>query len=136
MGRDQAIADVAEKFFRAIEAGDIETVAGCYADDVRIWHNYTDVVSTKQENIEVLRGFIARSASRSYEERDLQTFPGGFVQQHRLVARAPDGYVLELPACLVCEVENGRIVSLREYFDPAALPEWFERTEHLTRSDT
>ena len=54
-------------------------------------------------------------------DRRLVAFPGGFVQQHLLIAEFANGKVLELPACIVCAVSGGRITRLDEYFDSKPL---------------
>jgi ketosteroid isomerase-like protein len=41
------------------------------------------------------------------------------VQQHVLRGVAPNGTALEIPACIVCTVRDGRIVRLEEYLDSA-----------------
>lgn len=115
---------LARRFFAAIEAGDAEAVAGCYAPDATIWHNYDDATQTRAENVAVLSGFVSRTRERRYTEIELKTWDGGFAQQHVLVAVARGGAVLRLPAALFCDVEDGRIVRLREYFDQAAVTVW------------
>ena len=51
-----------------------------------------------------------------YEAVRLAPVPGGFVQQHVVRGRA-----LVLPAVVVCQVRDGRITRLDEYFDSAQL---------------
>src|SRR5581483_10056304 len=97
------------RFFDAIEAGDIDAVAACYADDVVVWHNTDGLSSSKAENLKVLAGFVKHTPFRRYEDRRVAVFPGGFVQQHRLVSARPDGTPLALHAAIVCEVKDGRI---------------------------
>lgn len=123
------IRELANRFFAAIEQGDAAAVAGCYAPDAVIWHNYDRATQTRAENVEVLTGFVQRTRERRYTERDLKVFPGGFSQQHLLVATARGGAVLELPAALFCDVAEGRITRLREYFDPASVTAWRERPD-------
>lgn len=123
------IRELANRFFAAIEQGDPDGVAACYAPDAVIWHNYDRASQTRAENVEVLKGFVERTRARRYSERDLKVFPGGFSQQHLLVATARGGAVLELPAALFCDVADGRITRLREYFDPAPVAAWRERPD-------
>lgn len=115
---------LAGRFFAAIEAGDIATVTDCYDPAVVIWHGHTRVAQDRATNIATLAGFISRSSSRRYTDRKLRLFPGGFVQQHLLVAISKGGARLELPAALVCEVEAGRITRLEEYFDNSPVIAW------------
>ncbi|MFC3067703.1 nuclear transport factor 2 family protein [Phenylobacterium soli] len=115
----ESIAALAKRFFDAVEAGDIETVAACYADEAAIWHNTDGLAQTKDQNLKVLKGFTRHIGEIRYRDRRLDVFPGGFVHQHRLTGRRPDGVEVELPATLVCRVKDGRITRLDEYFDSA-----------------
>lgn len=117
---DDAIRALAQRFFDAIEAGDIDAVIACYAPDAAIWHNTDERVQGPAENRAILAGLIKYMPERTYEDRRLETFPGGFVQQHVLVCARRDGRKVRLPACLVCAVKDERITRLDEYFDSAA----------------
>lgn len=118
------IIELARRFFDAIERGDAATVADCYSPDATVWHNYDDATQSRDENVAVLSGFVSLTRERRYTEADLKVVPGGFAQQHVLVAVACGGAVLRLPAAIFCDVEDGRIVRLREYFDPAPVAAW------------
>ncbi|CAG0940333.1 limonene-1,2-epoxide hydrolase [Gammaproteobacteria bacterium] len=118
------ITALARRFFDAIEQGDIATVRAIYAPDAVIWHNTDELDSTPAENAEVLQGFIDRIRERRYENRRVDVFPGGFVQQHLLTGLHRNGQRLRLVACIVCRVSNGRITRLDEYFDSAAVAPW------------
>ena len=111
--------DIAVRFFDAIERGDADAVAACYAEDVVIWHNTDGEAQGKAENLKVLSGLIRYYPERRYADRRLKAYPGGFVQQHVLRARRADGAERSLPACVICEVRDGRITRLDEYFDSA-----------------
>lgn len=113
------IEALANRFFDAIEAGDAEAVADCYDERVVIWHNYDRLEQGRDANLKVLRGMIRAFPQRTYADRDLKVFEGGFAQQHVLKATRTDGKRVELPAALICKVANGRIVRLDEYFDSA-----------------
>jgi len=118
------IRGLAARFFDAIEAGDTAAVADCYAEDVAIWHNTDRQLETKADNVKTLSGFIRHIPTRRYEDRRLTVYPGGFVQQHLLVGVRPDGKRVELPACIVCAVAEGRITRLDEYFDSEQVAAW------------
>ena len=49
---------------------------------------------------------------------DSSAFASG---QHVLRARGPEGQAIELRACMVCDVVDGRITRLDEYLDGAAV---------------
>jgi ketosteroid isomerase-like protein len=115
---------VATRFFNAIERGEIDEVRAIYAPNAVIWHNTDGTESTVAENLEVLTSFVRRIRQRRYENRRIEVFPSGFVQQHLLTGVRADGVRLQLPACVICQVANGRITRLDEYFDTAAVAPW------------
>jgi ketosteroid isomerase-like protein len=118
------IRALAQRFFDAVEAGDIETVHGCYAPDARIWHNTDGAEQTRDDNARTLRGFARLISNRVYAERRLHVFEAGFVQQHELRGVRSDGVAVRLTACIVCAVENGQITRLDEYFDSAQVAQF------------
>ena len=72
-----------------------------------------------------LRSMVARIKDREYADRQLTTFPGGFVQQHVLKGkRVHDDGAVRLPCAIICKVENGKITRLDEYFDSAHVAEF------------
>jgi ketosteroid isomerase-like protein len=117
---------VAQRFFAAIEKGEIDIVASLYHPKAVIWHNFTQKEITPAQNLETLMGFVRRAPTRRYANPRLLTTPRGFVQQHVLEAVRIDGRKLSLPACVVVEVEDGRITRIDEYFDTQPLNGWFD----------
>ena len=122
---DDAMRTLAKHFFDCVEAGDVDGLVACYAPDAKIWHNTDGLEQTPADNAKTLKGMVARIVDRLYDNRRLQVFPGGFVHQHVLRGtRAHDGVRVELPACIVCEVKDGKITRLDEYFDSAGVAEF------------
>lgn len=119
MSDEAEMRALAEKFFGAGEAGDIDTLQSCYAPDAVIWHNTDGKEQTREDNAQTLRGFVRRIQNRDYSNRRLHVFPGGFVQMHDLKGTRADGVNLTLPACVVCQVRDGVITRLDEFFDSA-----------------
>jgi ketosteroid isomerase-like protein len=113
------IRDFATRFFDAIEQGDVDAVAACYTPDVAIWHNFDDAVQTRDENLATLRGMVGRLSDRKYDDRQLEVFPGGFLQQHRLWGTRKDGRRVSLTAAIICRMRDGKIARLDEYLDSA-----------------
>ncbi len=113
--------EVAKQLFAAVEAGDVDAVRSLYAPEIRIWHNYDGVAQTMDENLGVLRWLVANVSNRRYEQVKLQRTDAGFVQQHVLTGTGANGAKLELPACLLGTVKDGKIVRIDEYFDAAHL---------------
>ena len=108
---------LADRFFAAIEAGDIDTVSALYADDVVVWHNHDGVEQDRAANLRTLQWVVANIGRFRYEEVRRSATADGFVQQH--VARGINriGEHVEMPACIVVRVAGGRIVRLDEYLD-------------------
>ena len=113
--------ELADRFFAAIPKGDIETLRAIYAPDARIWHNHDQATQSVEQNLQVLAWVVKNIAGLRYEEIRRHATPTGFVQQHVLRGRAPNGTPLEVPACIVCAVAGGRITRLDEYLDSAQL---------------
>jgi ketosteroid isomerase-like protein len=119
-------AALAKRFFDGLEQGNIAILREVYAPHVKIWHNTDGLEQTLADNEATLTGFIQRIPTRRYADRRVHTFPGGFVQQHTLKGTRKDGKQVELPAIIVCKVENGQITRLDEYFDSAAVARFRE----------
>ena len=58
--------EFADAVFGAIEAGNIDAIAGMWADDVEVWHNTDEVVQTKDQNLAVLGWMVDNTASIEY----------------------------------------------------------------------
>lgn len=115
---------LAERFFKAIEDGDVETVRSIYAPDAVIWHNSDPpgeraTGQSAAENLEVIANLPQRITNLKYEVFQREATQSGFVQQHVLRGTMLNGEPFVLPACIICYVENGRITRLDEYFDPS-----------------
>ncbi len=119
------INTLADRFFAAIETGDVTTVGTMYADDAVIWHNTDQIEQPVADNLAVLGWLVKHTASRSYREIRRTLTDDGFVQQHVLHVEFADGRSADLPACLVVHVVDGQIVRLDEYIDGAAVAATF-----------
>jgi ketosteroid isomerase-like protein len=119
MSVEADVRALAQRFFDSVEAGDVEALLGMYAPDAKIWHNTDEIATSVDENLRTLAGFVQRIGERRYRDRRLAVFDGGFVQQHVLHGVRADGAAVTLPACIVCQVSDGRITRLDEYFDSA-----------------
>lgn len=109
--------ELADRFVRAIEAGDEATIRAIYAPDAQIWHNHDNADQSVGENLRVLRWLIRTLSSRHYRVLRREALSNGFLQQHVLEGVLPDGRPFALPACIVCTVVGGRIARLEEYLD-------------------
>jgi ketosteroid isomerase-like protein len=113
------ITALADRFFGAIQRGDVAEVTSCYAPDVTVWHNFDQRDQTRDENVAVLAWLVANVRNRCYEEVRRLVIDGGFVQQHVLRGTAPNGEPLEVPAMVRVYCDEGQVTRLEEYLDTA-----------------
>lgn len=119
---DQILA-IADSFFAAVEAGDLDAVTAHYHPDARIWHSRDEADTNVAQNRELLRMFFARVANRRYEIVRRHVFDGGFVQEHVVHGHFTDGSVMRVPVCFLCHIDgDGRITRIAEYLDSSKSP--------------
>ncbi|OMC55643.1 DUF4440 domain-containing protein [Mycobacterium sp. IS-836] len=122
----EAIVDVADRLFAAIEKGDKATVDRMWSDDIAVWRVGARRDDDKARALRVIDWFIDVTTERHYEILDRQVFDdgsaGGFVQQHVLHATGHAGQSISLRVCIVIKVgTDGLIHRIDEYFDPAEI---------------
>jgi len=109
-------AEIADRLFSAIEAGDIDAVRGLYAPDAVIWHNYDETEQTPDQNLVILQWVVDHLGDRRYEDVRRYVTDDGFVQQH-VLRFTRDGDRYGIPACLVVRCEGEHITRIDEYLD-------------------
>ena len=114
---DTELRQLCHRFFDALEGGDHAAVARIYAPDFRMWVNLTDAESTAADNLAVLRDGAKLHRRRSYDDRIVDTFDGGFVAQYSVNVVAHSGKRTSLSACVVAQCRDGQIVRIDEYLD-------------------
>lgn len=115
------VMELAERFFAAIEAGDVDAARAMYAPDAEIWHNTDGVVQTRDDNARTLAWMTANLGAIRYTDVRRSATEDGFVQQHVLVATNRAGQPVEVPACIVISVRDGLVTRLDEYLDSASV---------------
>jgi len=113
--------EVADRLFAAICSGDLAALRELYAPTLKVWHNFDRIEQSREENLRVLAWIVKNVAGLRYENVRRERTESGFVQQHVLRGTPPGDAPLEVAACLVCQVEGGRITRIDEYLDSAAL---------------
>lgn len=113
---DTSVVAVLDRFFAAIEAGDIDTVEQIYDPDVKVWLNVTAQTIDRKESLAVLRYFTQRLVGMRYEILERRTWEGGAVQRH-VVRGQVGGRPLTIQACIVFHLADGRITHVFEYVD-------------------
>ncbi|HKP39430.1 nuclear transport factor 2 family protein [Mycobacterium sp.] len=123
----EAIADVADRLFDAIENSDIALLEEMWNDDIIVW-KVADRERDKDRALRVITWFVNATTDRRYEILDRQLFDGGFVQQHILHANGRNGGSISMRVCIVIKLgTNGLISRIDEYFDPAEMAPLLER---------
>jgi len=105
------------RFLDAVERHDFETVEALYAPDAVLWFNTTRREIPVEESLEILRQGAGLHRRRTYDDRIIQTFDGGFVVQYSVNVVLHDGRRASLWACVVALCRDGRIARLDEYLD-------------------
>ncbi len=111
---------LADRFFAAIEAGDMAAIEEIYAADATIWHNHDGKFESRERNRRTLLFLCATLSGRRYDIARRYEVEGGFAQEHTLTGTLPDGSAFALKAAIFADVKGGKITALREYFDGAA----------------
>jgi ketosteroid isomerase-like protein len=118
--RTNAIAD---RFFAAVEAGNLDAITAMYHPDVRIWHSRDEADTNIEQSKELLQLFFSRVSDRRYEIVRRHVFEGGFVQEHVTHGTMADGSAMRLPVCFLCHLDaEGRITRIAEYLDSSKSP--------------
>lgn len=125
----EAITDVADRLFAAIEQSDIAMLEQLWNEDVVVW-KVADRERDRERAMRVITWFISRTTARRYQILDRQLFDGGFVQQHILHADCRNGGSIAMRVCIVIKLgTNGLISRIDEYFDPAEMAPLLESTD-------
>ena len=111
---------LADKFFAALERGDSHAIAECYGPGMLVWNNVMQRDMTGQAHIAALEAyFFGRYFNRKYIETRTDLMDGGFVRQQVLTASL-EGQAIHMPLCLICRVNEGRLIRIDEYLTIAA----------------
>lgn len=111
---------LAEEFFDAWLARDIDRLDAIYDPDFRIWRNFHPFERDKEQQLRVTTTGLPKIENLRYEGIRRDFFPGGFVQQHNVRGTGPLGE-LDHPACLVVHTRGRRFLRIDEYSDLAHL---------------
>jgi ketosteroid isomerase-like protein len=114
--------DLADRFAKAFEEGDVATINSIYAPDAVVWHNTDEREQPREENIALANAVPTMFSSFKYRDVRVRVFDGGYVQQHVLHAVQKDGSLLRIPVCAVVQVTNNQITRIDEYYDSAREP--------------
>ncbi|QUR66727.1 nuclear transport factor 2 family protein [Mycobacterium spongiae] len=130
----EAIVEVADTLFTAIENGDIAAVDRLWSDDIAVWRVGAGKDDDKARALRVIAWFTSATTARRYQLLDRRVFDDGasrgFVQQHVLRATGRTGRPISIRVCIVIKINAvGLINRIDEYFDPAELAPLLERPQ-------
>jgi len=111
--------EIAAALFTAFEDGDMETVRTLCASDFKARQNLNPELNI-DTLIQFSQAVSAVVKDFRYEEVRRAATATGFVEEHMVRGRLEDGSELNIAACVVADIEDGKIRSIREYLDSAA----------------
>ncbi len=115
-----AALDAGARLFWTVEHGDLDDLRTIFAEGAVVWHNTDDALTDVETTIRNLKAIRGVATEFRYVDIRRQPTPGGFVQQHTLIVKTPDGRNIRDLCCCICRVENGRIAHMDAYHDSAA----------------
>lgn len=116
----EASLEAGHRLFWTVEHGDLEELRNIFTDGAVVWHNTDEKLTDIETTIRNLRTIRSTATEFRYVDIKREPTPTGFVQQHTLILKMPDGRdIRDLCACF-CRVENGRIARMDAYHDSAA----------------
>lgn len=117
-----ATGDRVSAMFRAVEAGDIDTLRACFAPGAVIWHNYDDVAEKATDTIKMLGRLFEMTTRIEYPGQTITAVGNVRYVQHHFVAALRDGGEIRTPVFMRIEVDGeGLVARLEEYIDGRAL---------------
>ncbi|MEQ8858961.1 MAG: nuclear transport factor 2 family protein [Pseudomonadales bacterium] len=109
--------ETAAALFAAIEAKDTKAAADLYADDVRVWHNFSNAFQDKAANLETLGGLCRSVPEIHYDVTERLLLEDGRVMQRHVLRACLGAEDVLIPACIFITVRDGRISAIHEYLD-------------------
>ncbi|WP_176599247.1 nuclear transport factor 2 family protein [Sphingobium sp. 15-1] len=118
----ESCLDISRFLSEAFSKKDVSSIEALYGDGIIVWHNHTNSYENKSENIASLEQFFGLFSEISYQDIRFTWTEEGFIQRHVITGKLEsNGAIVEIPACLVFSVRDGKIVRLDEFGDPAPL---------------
>jgi len=110
---------LAQRFFAAIERGDVDALRQIYSPDAVVWHNYDEVEQGLDANLATMAWLSRKARELRYTDVRRTAVEGGFLQQHVLLGVAPDGTAFRVPAILRVWCDADHVMRIEEYLDSA-----------------
>lgn len=124
------IRELCNRFLDAYQDRRIDILGEIYADECVIWTNVFRVEKSGHENLAALPASYARARRRTYDDRTIDTFEGGFVTRYTLRGVHHTGHRGALSVCIVGLCRDGKICRIDEYMDTSKFSEWRGKNYH------
>ena len=122
---DSEIRELCDRFFDAYQDRRVDVLAQIYAPDCVVWHNvFGGREMSGQDNLAALPASYQIQRRRTYNDRTINTFAGGFVIQYTLHGVQHSGHRGALWICIVGLCKDGQITRIDEYMDSGKFPAW------------
>jgi hypothetical protein len=130
---DGELRALCHRFLDAYQDRRIEELAEIYAPHCVIWHNVFGRETTGAENLAALPKSYGGQRRRTYDDRSIDTFEGGFVIRYTLAGVQHDGHRGALWICIVALCRDGKITRIDEYMDSGKFAAWAGRDRNAGR---
>ena len=131
---DSEIRELCNRFFDAYQDRRTDELAETMSDDCLIWQGPFSRLVTKKHLIEGNPAGYAMHRRRTYDERQIDTFDGGFVIRYTLNLHYHNGEKAMRWLCIVGLCRAGKIYRVDEYMDTQAIAGW-KIPERLTKEE-
>ena len=111
--------ELAKTFFAALASNDLGAAEALCSEDLKASQNGGPAMDRDAllKFSAAVKGLVA---DFRYEEAIRSATDTGFVEEHRVRGTLPGGEQLDLMVCVTGDVQDGKMVALREYVDTAA----------------
>jgi ketosteroid isomerase-like protein len=111
-------AALSDRFWAALDRGDVEAALDCCLPEATVWHNFDRKQLSGAALEASYRGYINGTHERNVTLLRRDFFSDGFSQQHQLTLRSrPDAPRRAWSVCVLMRFRNGKIASIAEYLD-------------------
>jgi ketosteroid isomerase-like protein len=121
------IRELCNRFFDAYQDRRVDLLAEIYSDDCIVWHNVFGREMSGKDNLEALPKSYEGQRRRTYDDRQIDTFEGGFVIRYTLHGVQHSGHRGALWICIVGLCRDGKITRIDEYMDSSKFAAWAGR---------
>jgi hypothetical protein len=111
---------IVDKLIDAVQRNDVAAISLIYADDIAIWHSFSNISVGKEAGISGLKS-LANFEAFSYEVIERFVAGSRVFQRHILKIITREGVSADIPVAAFITVADGKIVRIYEYMDPSPL---------------